>query len=145
VAKVPPEWTFGNNPASDLLAIAGRVVDGEIAAKAERFDDAVRLLREAVDLEARLRYDEPPDWIQPVRHALGAALLQVGRHAEAEQVYREDLARLPENGWALFGLGRTLRLLGREAEALEVEAQFQQVWAGADVTLSSSCFCQPGV
>ena len=53
------------------------------------------------------RYSEPPDWILPARHSLGAALMQERRFAEAEQVYRDDLARLPENGWSLFGLAQS--------------------------------------
>ena len=92
-----------------------------------------------------VRYDEPPDWILPVRHALGATLLQSKKPAEAEAVFREDLRRLPDNGWSLFGLGRSLRLQGKEGEAAEVEARFKEIWAGADIELTSSCFCQPGV
>jgi len=60
-------------------------------------------------------------------------------------VFREDLRRLPDNGWSLFGLGRALRLQGKEAEAAVVEARFNAVWSGADIELKSSCFCQPGV
>ena len=145
LAAVGEEVTFGNNPARTILAVAEALLDGEILFRDGQRDQGLERLREAVRLEDALRYDEPPDWIQPVRHALGAALLQAGRHEQAEKVYREDLARLPENGWSLFGLGRTLRLLGREPEAAEVEARFEKVWAGADVTLASSCFCQPGV
>jgi hypothetical protein len=67
------------------------------------------------------------------------------RFADAEAVYREDLARLPGNGWSLYGLGRALRVQGKDAEASEVEAQFASAWEGADTPLRSSCFCQPGV
>ena len=74
-------------------------------------------MREAVKREDALRYAEPPDWIIPVRHALGAALLQSRRYTEAEQVYRDDLERHPENGWSLFGLARSLELSGNAEEA----------------------------
>ena len=86
-----------------------------------------------------------PAWAQPVRHALGAALMQRLRSAEAEEVYREDLARTPDNGWSLFGLAQALRLQNKNpAEAADLEARFKHVWAQADVTLTSSCFCLPG-
>ena len=52
--------------------------------------------------EDTLRFDEPPGWLIPVRHSLGASLMQAGRFAEAEEVYRADLSRSPENGWAAF-------------------------------------------
>ena len=71
--------------------------------------------------------------------------MQAGRFAEAEQVYRDDLARLPENGWALFGLAESLRMQGKnEKEAAETEARFKKVWAKADLKITSSCLCQPG-
>jgi hypothetical protein len=43
-----------------------------------------------------------------LRHTIGANLMHAGRFAEAEQVYRDDLKRLPENGWALLGLSQAL-------------------------------------
>jgi tetratricopeptide (TPR) repeat protein len=144
-AAVPKDWTLGNNPASAILEIARNMLDGEMAAKRADYDKAVRLLREAVRVEDTLRYDEPPDWMQPVRHTLGAVLLRAGRYAEAETVYREDLVRYPENGWSLFGLGRALHLEGKHDEAAGVEARFRKIWARADVKLGSTCYCQPGV
>ena len=93
---------------------------------------------------ALLRYDEPPDWIIPVRHALGAALMNAGRYKEAEQVFREDLQKWPDNGWSLFGLGRTLQHLGREADAAPVLGKFRATWSQADFELTSACLCLPG-
>ena len=119
-AQVPPDAFFGNNAAADLLAVAEPLLEGEILYREGHRDAALAALRNAVKHEDRMRYDEPPDWIQPVRHALGATLLAAGRYAEAERVYRRDLAKLPGNGWALFGLGRSLRLQGRNAEAAKV-------------------------
>jgi tetratricopeptide (TPR) repeat protein len=143
-AKVPADAFFGNNGAAALLAVAEPLLAGEILYRDGKVNGGLAALRKAVVQEDALRYDEPPDWIQPVRHALGATLLNQGQYAEAERVYRRDLQKLPGNGWALFGLGRSLRLQGRSAEAAEVEAQFAAAWAKADVQLQSSCFCQPG-
>ena len=80
-----------------------------------------------------------------VWHALGAVYLRAGRAADAERVYREDLARFPENGWSLFGVGRALRLQKKDAEAEAVEARFEKAWSRADVKIGSTCLCQPGV
>ena len=144
VKVVPAEWTLGNSTAADVLAIADLVLDGEIAAQLERYDEAVAALRKAVALEDALRYDEPPDWIQPVRHTLGAGLLTAGRPAEAEAVYREDLRRWPENGWSLYGLSRTLHLQGKHAEAHATDARVKAAWADADIPLTTTCLCLPG-
>jgi predicted Zn-dependent protease len=80
----------------------------------------------------------------PVRHALGAFLMSHARYAEAEQVYRADLARLPNNGWSLFGLSEALMQQGKMKEVVTLRSQFKEVWRKADVTITSSCLCQPG-
>ena len=72
------------------------MTEGEILIRENKLDAGIAELREAIKLEDALKYDEPPGWLIPIRHSLGATLMQNGRFAEAEQVYREDLARLPE-------------------------------------------------
>jgi tetratricopeptide (TPR) repeat protein len=143
-SQIAPEAAFGNNKALDLMAVAEHLLAGEILYRSGNVEGGIASLREAVRREDQLRYDEPPDWIHPVRHALGAALLQAQQFSEAEQVYRQDLAKLPDNGWALFGLARSLRLQGQAEAAQQFEARFRQVWTDADITITSSCFCQPG-
>ena len=144
-AKVAKEATFGNNSGSDLLDVAEHLMKGEILFRSGKVDEGIAALREAVAREDRLRYDEPPDWLQPVRHPLGAALLQAGRLGEAEAVFRTDLLKLPGNGWSLFGLARSLRLQKRNAEAAVIEKQFAKTWAKADMKIKSACLCLPGV
>lgn len=142
--QVPAEAFFGNNAAGTILDVAEAMLDGEILLREGRDEEGLARLREAVRREDLVRYDEPPDWIIPVRHALGAALMNLGRYKEAEQICREDLKKWPDNGWSLYGLGRTLQHLGREAEAAPVLKKFDQVWAQADIQLTSSCLCLPG-
>ncbi|HYC71053.1 MAG TPA: tetratricopeptide repeat protein [Opitutaceae bacterium] len=142
-AAIPAEAYYGNSGHVAVLATAEAMIDGEILIFEGRRDEGIARLREAVALEDKLRYNEPPDWIIPVRHTLGAALLNSGRFREAEQVYREDLKKWPNNGWSLFGLARALKHLGRADEAKQVEAQFARVWAQADTDITSSCLCQP--
>ena len=142
--KVPPGAFFGNNAAADILGLAEKVLEGEIVYREGKVDRGIALLKEAVKREDALRYDEPPDWIQPVRHALGAALVKAKRPVEGAAVYREDLKRLPENGWSLFGLAKALKMQ-KSDEADDYQERFDKVWANADVKLMSSCFCQPGI
>ena len=142
VKAVPPDWHFGNNSAADILAIAARVIDGEMAAKRSQVDTAISVLQDAIRIEDGLHYDEPPDWIQPVRHTLGAVLLRAGKPAEAEQVYRDDLVRYPGNGWALLGLRDALAHQGKSDESRQVAKKFQKAWADADIQPAFTCFCQ---
>jgi len=142
-AAVPAESFFGNNPASALLAVAEDFLEGEISYREGRIEEAFAALRRAVDHEDALRYDEPPGWIQPVRHALGTLLLKSGRAVDAEEVFRADLEQLPENGWALYGLSRSLEMQGQTREAEKARARFQAVWADSEVALSTPCYCEP--
>ena len=120
--------------------MAANALAGDLASRRGAGDEAVRALRLAVAQEDSLHYDEPPTWYWPVRHTLGAALLRAGRAPEAEAVYREDLRRHPENGWALAGLAQALRAEGRAGEAAAADERFQKAWDQADVKLAGSVF-----
>jgi tetratricopeptide (TPR) repeat protein len=144
VKAVPQGATFGQNSTADILGIAEKTLEGEILYREGKADQAFAALREAARREDHLHYIEPPAWIQPVRHALGAALMDAHRDREAEAVYREDLARYPGNGWSLFGLSQSLKRQGKTAEASAIAKQFDEIWRHADVKLASSCFCLQG-
>lgn len=144
VGQVPEDARFGNNVAADVLAVADGLLEGEILIREGTTDKGLAALRAAVKKEDALRYDEPPDWIHPVRHALGASLLRAKQPAEAEAVYRQDLATWPKNGWSLFGLAASLEAQGKTAEAAVARKNFEEAWRHADVAVTSSCFCQPG-
>ena len=122
------------------LSIAVQALSGEIAVRRGEVDAAITHFQEAVKIEDAGLYFEPPKWYYPVRHSLGAALMKAGRSAEAEAVYRGDLRRFPENGWALFGLAQALRAQGKKDEATATEARFRKAWPDADVTLTASRF-----
>lgn len=140
--KVAKDAGFGNNTAADIMGVAEAALEGEILYREGKKDAAFASFREAVKREDALRYGEPPDWIQPIRHTLGAALLDSGRAAEAEAVYRDDLKRWPENGWSLLGLSLSLR--GQGKDAAEVDRRFREAWKDADLKTTSSCLCLPG-
>jgi len=141
---VPKEDFLSNNSCEALLAIAIRMVEGEILIAEGKIDTGIEQLRAAIQKEDALKYDEPPGWMIPVRHSLGAVLMKQKLFAEAEQVYRDDLARLPENGWSLLGLAESLRKQKKNAdEVAQTQAKFKKVWAKADLTITTSCLCQP--
>jgi tetratricopeptide (TPR) repeat protein len=135
--------TLKDLPLLTNLQIASRIVAGEIAGRRGRWDDAVRTMEEAVRLEDAMPYNEPAVWHQPTRQVLGAVLLEAGRAGDAERIYREDLQRVRENGWSLFGLMRSLEAQGRAEEAALVRARFERAWSRADVSLTSSRILAP--
>lgn len=126
------------NTMSQILSIATTVLEGELAAKKGDLETAITRLRQAVQLEDQLRYNEPSDWYYPVRQSLGAVLLQAGKPSDAELVYREDLKKNRENGWSLFGLRESLIAQNRTAAARDVEQRFEKSWSHADFVLTAS-------
>jgi tetratricopeptide (TPR) repeat protein len=141
---VPKEDFLSNNSCEALLAVAIPMVEGEILIAEGKINSGIEQLCAAIQKEDILKYDEPPGWLIPVRHSLGAVLMKRQRFAEAEQVYRDDLARLPENGWSLLGLAESLRKQKKNAdEVAQVQAKFKKVWAKADLNITTSCLCQP--
>ena len=89
-----------------------------------------------------LRYDEPWGLMMPVRHALGALLLDQGLLQDAEAVYNEDLKLHPNNGWALKGLVECYELSGREEEAAATLEKFNAAWKRSDIEITASCYCR---
>ena len=128
------------NPSSDIIPIAIHVLSGEMAAAQGQIAKAVGLLEKGVEYEENLVYSEPPGWHIPVRHNLGAVLIQSGQAAKAQEVYQADLKVNRENGWSLFGLYQSYLMQGNQQEAAEYQKRFNQAWAEADVALTASRF-----
>ena len=131
--EIPGDAAANLNSVQSLLAISRNHLEGEMAAKKGRFDEAVKHLRNAAAGEDELTYDEPPPWYLPIRQRLGMVLLEAGKPAEAEKAFREDLVRRPENGWSLRGLSLSLTAQKKTQEASAVEARFKKAWENADV------------
>lgn len=144
MADVPAEWYILNNKVDAVLPIAEAMIRGELLFREGKHDEAFAILREGIEAEDALIYDEPPGWMLPVRHALGALLMSAGRYGEAEQVYREDLERNRHNGWSLLGLKQSLAAQGRMDEAYAIEPAVAKAWERADTMPTSSCYCEPG-
>jgi tetratricopeptide (TPR) repeat protein len=150
-ARIPDSRYLFNNTSRDILAIAGPMLDGEIAYRERRFDEAFNHLQRAIQLSDALPYDEPWGWMQPPRHAYGALLLEQGHVEQAAAVYAADLGiddtlsrpcQHPGNVWSLHGYHECLQRLGRTAEAAVIGQQLEQVKARADVPILASCACR---
>ena len=128
------------NTTQEILRVADEVLTGEIAAQEGKNLRAIAHLRQAVNLEDALNYNEPADWSIPVRQYLGAALLTARHYDAAEKVYREDLAIYPDNGWSLYGLSESLQAQNKNVEAKDVQQKFEFAWQYADVQLTASKF-----
>jgi tetratricopeptide (TPR) repeat protein len=126
----------GNAPVEGASVAAG-ILEGELLFARGKTEDAIAVYSRAVGREDGMTYMEPKDWILPARQFFGARLLGVGRAADAEKVYREDLVHNPGCGWSLLGLANSLdaqhKKGGEEcrARAREAFAQAEEVPKGS--------------
>jgi tetratricopeptide (TPR) repeat protein len=137
-----PDETFAMSPnrTRDILTIASDVMAAKLAMARNEKGEAIAQLRDAVALQDRLKYAEPPSWFYPVRESLGAALFLDGQVPEAEQVFREDLQRNPRNPRSLFGLLQVLRSRQQSYDAGFVQRELKDEWKGDLQQLNLSNF-----
>jgi tetratricopeptide (TPR) repeat protein len=133
VASLPMESRYGNSPAKEVLNVGLAIVDARIATQKGDLDKTVSDLEVAVAMQDKLAYNEPADWHYPVRESLGAALLKVGRAADAEAVFRADLRKNPRSGRSLFGLVEALNAQGKTDEAMLVRQELNDAWRTAEI------------
>ena len=127
------DFTFlegGGIPAHDVLAIAQHMIAGRIAQHQDDYEKAIEQFSAATVIEENLAYTEPPYWYYPVRQTLGAALLQAGRVDEAKQTFMTSLLRVPNNGWALFGLAAAYDTANDKVGAAQARALLGKAWVG---------------
>ena len=135
-----------------ILLVNDAILDGEIEYRRQYlakekgqdadFTVAFNHLRRGVDLSLNLAYNEPWGQMQPVRHILGALLLEQGEVEEAEAVYRADIDLWKDNMWGLLGLKLCLEARGETSGELEkVTSQFNERSSRADIIPAKTCFC----
>ena len=139
-ASEDPDANFRGHSAAQLLGVVGAVLEGEILRASGDLDAAIAVLQAGADLEDTIRYDEPEPLNFSIRHWLGDALNEAGRHAEGAEAFRTELEHHPNNGWSLFGLEAALRGMGDDMEADRVHEHFLEAWARSDTYIRRPIF-----
>jgi tetratricopeptide (TPR) repeat protein len=129
---------FRSHSAKNLLGVLAGILEGEIARANGDLPAALAAFERAVAADDALDYDEPEPLPFPARHWLGAALLEAKRPADAERVYREDIADHPHNGWSLLGLQQALKAQGKSTA--EIDADLEASWSRSDTWTRASRF-----
>lgn len=119
--------------------IASLDLGGQIDALSGDRQKQIDALYKALAIEDTLDF-HMLTWYQFMRHALGDALLAANFPGQAEEVFRQDLKKHPRNGWALFGLIKSLEAQQKMEEADHLRPEFEQAWKYADLNLTSSRF-----
>ena len=132
------QYRVGATPASSVLKVAAYGLEGETHMAKGEYSRAVASFKKGVEIEDLNNYTEPPDWAQPMRHYLGAALLKSNKPEEAEIVYRRDLRWNQNNGWSLYGLYQSLKMQGKASESEEIYKKWTESWKLSDIDIQAS-------
>jgi dipeptidyl aminopeptidase/acylaminoacyl peptidase len=104
----------------DQIEIQRRAAAGWLARAEGRGDDALRLLKEAGELEAASeKHPVTPGPVLPARELYADLLLEMGRPAEALAEYEASLATAPNRLYALAGARRAARAAGKGEKVAE--------------------------
>ncbi len=151
VSELPIERIVFHNDSREILAVAEKMLAGELEYRRKNYDLAFSNLREAVHCYDNLNYSEPWSWMMPPRHALGALLLEQGYIEEAESIYRADLgldntlvrpSQHPSNIWSLLGYEECCNRLGNEQNLSSISLELKKAKEIADSSIQVSCFCR---
>lgn len=132
------EAQFRMHSAKQTMGLSAEILEGEILREKDDLEGAIAAFRKAAAWDDEQPYDEPEPIPYAARHWLGAALMEAGRYAEAEQEYRTELADHPHNVWSLHGL--TAALEAQDKSDPEVDADFAESTARCDTWITASRF-----
>ena len=129
---------FRFHPAGQVVGTVAHILEGEILWAEGDLDGAIAAFRKAVEVEDSMDYDEPEPLPFAARHWLGAALMEAGQFAEAEDHYRVELKDHPHDVWSLHGLKAALVAQGKSDAG--VDEDFETSTARVDVWITDSKF-----
>jgi tetratricopeptide (TPR) repeat protein len=121
------EWGV---PAKDIIRTARLVGSARLADARGDLAGAAKAYEEAIAIEDSLAYMEPPYWNYPIRQSLGSVRMRQGRLDDAERAFRDSLARVRNNGFALAGLAETYRIQGKAKAERATRAAMAKAWLG---------------
>lgn len=111
--------------------IMQKELDALVALQDGEDDRAIRLLREAAEIEESLPFEfGPPASLKPPYELLGQVATQLGRHDMAISAFQKALDFTPQRTPSLKGLAAAARAAGRTATATAAEAQLAAIRSG---------------
>ncbi len=111
-------------------------IRSRILAREGKAEDALAMVRKAIDEEVKLGYSEPPLYPVPMEEVADKLAVEMKRWAEAEEFFQAALDRDPGSGRAYLGLMQAQQGLGKDAAARDSYAKFVKAWSKADTDLT---------
>ncbi|HEY2926596.1 tetratricopeptide repeat protein [Piscinibacter sp.] len=117
-------------PAKEIVQSARLVASGRLADAKGDLDGAAKAYESAIAVEDTLPYTEPPYWYYPVRQSLASVRLRQGQLDAAEKAFRDSLARVRNNAWALAGLIEVEHKKGDAKAEKAARRAYERAWLG---------------
>jgi hypothetical protein len=134
-AKPAPAMGGGGSDAGKGVRIMHKELQALIAQAKGQGEQAIALLKEAVQIEETMR---PPngaaDPVKPSHELLGEVLLQNGKPAEAAAAFDTTLLRTPNRARALMGAAKAYAAAGNRDLAAQRIATLNSFWKGKPFT-----------
>jgi tetratricopeptide (TPR) repeat protein len=127
----PQPGMAGGPDAGKSVRIMHKALAALVAEAKGQGDQAIALLREAVQIEESMR---PPngaaDPVKPSHELLGEVLLRANQAKEAAEMFDATLLRTPNRARSLMGAARAYAASGNRTVAAERWATLQSFWKG---------------
>jgi tetratricopeptide (TPR) repeat protein len=138
-AAPPAPAASGNADAGKGVRVMHKELQALIAQARGQTDQAIDLLKDAVEIEESMR---PPngaaDPVKPSHELLGEILLQAGKAKEAAEVFETSLLRMPNRSRSLMGAVRAHAGAGDRQKSAERLAVLNSFWKGKPLTLPAA-------
>jgi len=121
--------------AIEGATVAEHLLEGTIALRENRVNDAIDKFRLAAETEEKMIYNEPRDWMLNPKPYLGNAYLKAGRNPEARKIFEKDLWGNNDNAWSLRGLEIALVGEKKMIEANKVRERFFKAYGDLKIVL----------
>lgn len=133
--KLEPDAAYGEDFAREILSVASPELRGNIASAEGDHANAIALLKQAVEKEKQVGYEEPPLYTRPSLESLGQAYLRMREWEPALAAFQQTLKLRPNSGHALYGVAQSYVMAGNKAEAEKAYRVLLQSWREADENL----------
>jgi tetratricopeptide (TPR) repeat protein len=130
-----PAMAPGGADAGKGIRVMHKELQALVAQARGQGDQAIALLKEAVEIEESMRAPNgAADPIKPSHELLGEVLLQAGKSKEAAEAFETSLLRMPNRARSLMGAIRAHAAAGNREKAAERLATFNSFWKGKPFT-----------
>lgn len=118
-----------------LLETASLDLRGNLECASGHADRGIELLKNAVEKEKEVGYNEPPQYSRPELESLGYAYLNASKYDQAREAFEDELKLRPRSGHALYGIALSYERAGKMAAASKAFGEFLRAWTNADPSL----------